>query len=176
MSNILDNEIRLSGIIDESIVDGPGLRFVIFTQGCMKRCFMCHNQQTQPLDGGSVYKLDSIVSRWRENPLIKGITISGGEPFIQPKACLYLAQKAVEDGLDVLLYSGYYYDELCLSKNPYIKQLLSVATYLVDGPFEYKLKNLNLLFRGSSNQRVILLQETIKTNRIVLYPEGEVFI
>ncbi len=176
MSNIADSEIRLSGLIEESIVDGPGLRFVVFTQGCYKRCFMCHNAQTQPLDGGTIYKLDDIVAKWRENPLIKGITISGGEPFIQPKACLYLAQKALNDGLDVLLYSGYYYEELRASKNASIQTLLNIATYLVDGPFEYKLKNLNLLFRGSKNQRVILLQETNKLNRIVLYPEDETFM
>ncbi|CCV63752.1 Anaerobic ribonucleoside-triphosphate reductase-activating protein [Alteracholeplasma palmae J233] len=133
---------------------------------------MCHNEKTQPLDKGSVYELDDIVARWRKNPLLKGITLSGGEPFLQPKACLYLAKKALEDNLDIFIYSGYYYEELRQVDNPYVQELLDISTYLVDGPFEHKIKNLNLLFRGSANQRIICLQETKKENKLVLYNEN----
>lgn len=167
MSNILNNQIRLSGIIEESIVDGPGIRFVIFTQGCPKRCFMCHNASTQNLTGGYIENLDKIVDNWCKNPLIDGITISGGEPFIQPDKVLYLVEKALETNLNVLLYSGFYYEELIKMNNKYINEILDKANYLIDGPFEYKLKNLNLLFRGSSNQRIIDLQKTKLFNKLI---------
>lgn len=168
MSNILSPKIRLSGIIEESIVDGPGIRFVVFTQGCLKRCVMCHNEETQALDQGYLKEADEIVKKWRKNPLLTGITLSGGEPFLQAKACLYLAKKALEDGLNVFVYSGYYYEELRTFNNPYVQELLDISTYLVDGPFEHTLKNLNLLFRGSSNQRIIDLQETKKAGTLIL--------
>jgi len=168
VSNTLNPKIRLSGIIEESIVDGPGIRFVIFTQGCLKRCYMCHNEETQALDKGYLMELDQIVDKWRENPLLTGITLSGGEPFLQAKACLYLAEKALLDGLNVFIYSGYYYEELRASKNEYVQKLLDVSTYLVDGPFEHKLKNLNLLFRGSSNQRIVDLQASKQAKTLVL--------
>lgn len=167
--NTLNKTIRLSGIIEESIVDGPGLRYVIFTQGCYKRCFMCHNANTQDLKGGYIKELDQLVSDFTKNPIIRGITISGGEPFIQPEACSYLVEKAILSGLDVVIYSGYYYEELKASKNKYIHYILENATYLIDGPFEYDKKNLNILFRGSTNQRIINLKETKKLNKLVIY-------
>lgn len=167
VSNIL-NSIRLSGIIKESIVDGPGIRYVIFTQGCKKRCFMCHNSETQPLDGGYVRKLDEIVAEWSENPLLKGITLSGGEPFLQPKEVFYLVQKAKSMHLDILVYSGYYYEDLKSFNNKYIDKILDTIDYLIDGPFEYHNKDLNLLFRGSSNQRYIDLNKSRKFNKLIL--------
>jgi len=159
VSNTL-SKIKLSGIINESIVDGPGFRYVIFTQGCKKRCFMCHNAETQPLDGGYEETLDNLVNDWQKNPLLQGITISGGEPFLQPEAVLYLIKKAKETNLDVVVYSGYYFDELKRFKNKFVDEILQTADYLIDGPFEYEKKNLNLLFRGSSNQRIIDLKLT----------------
>lgn len=168
VSNILsDKEIRLSGVISESIVDGPGIRYVIFTQGCPKRCFMCHNANTQPLEGGYIESLDKLVNEWRENPLLTGITISGGEPFIQPQKVLYLVRKAKETGLNVVLYSGFYYEELLKMNNDCINAILKEADYLIDGPFEYQLKNLNLLFRGSSNQKIIDLSKTKLNDKII---------
>lgn len=166
MSNILNN-IRLSGVIKESIVDGPGIRYVIFTQGCKKRCYMCHNNETQPLDGGYVERLDKLVEEWRINPLLKGITLSGGEPFLQPKEILYLIKKAKETNLDVLVYSGYYYEELIKLKNKHINEVLLLADYLIDGPFDYNKKDLNILFRGSNNQRFIDLNKTKNANKVI---------
>lgn len=169
MSNISSNNnlIKLSGTITESIVDGPGMRYVIFTQGCPKRCFMCHNEETQSLDGGYFEEMDLLVETWRKNPLLSGITISGGEPFIQPKEVLYLVNKALETNLNIVLYSGFYYDELIKMNNKYVNDILSKATYLIDGPFEYQLKNLNILFRGSTNQRIIDLQKTKINQKLV---------
>lgn len=172
MLNISSDEIRLSGIIEESIVDGPGFRFVIFTQGCPKRCFLCHNEETQSLTGGYIEKLDKIVSMFSNNPLIKGITISGGEPFIQPDKVLYLVRKAKELNLNVLLYSGFYYNEL-QRMNDSVKTILKEADYLIDGPFVHTEKNLNLLFRGSNNQRIIDLKETNKINDLVFIDSFE---
>lgn len=168
VSNILSNdEIKLSGVIRESIVDGPGLRYVIFTQGCPKRCFMCHNAETQPLDGGYVEKLDNIVADFKKSPILSGITISGGEPFIQPDKVYYIVKEAKNYGLDVLLYSGFYYEELLRMNNDYVNKILKIADYLIDGPFEYQLKNLNILFRGSTNQRIIDLKETSLSDNVV---------
>ncbi len=169
VSNTLSKTIRLSGIIEESIVDGPGIRYVIFTQGCLKRCYQCHNEETHALDGGYEQKLDEIVEAWRKNPLIKGITLSGGEPFLQADQCLHLIKKAKETNLNVIIYSGYYYEELLKFPSPSIKQILDQSDYLIDGPFEYRLKNLNLLFRGSTNQRIIDLQATKVMNKLTFY-------
>ena len=167
VSNILNNdEIRLSGIIEESVVDGPGYRFVIFTQGCPKSCFMCHNAETQSLTGGYIEKIDNIISNFSKESLITGITISGGEPFIQPEKVLKLVKAAKKINLNVLLYSGFYYEQLRTLDNKAINQILDTADYLIDGPFEYQIKNLNLLFRGSENQRIIDLNLTKNSEEI----------
>ena len=170
LKNVLStsDEIRLSGTINESIVDGPGIRYVIFTQGCLKRCFLCHNASTQPLDGGYIEKTDKIVKEFIKNPLIQGITISGGEPFLQAKACLYLVNKAHENNLDVYIYSGYKYEELFNSADLDIIRLLNEADYLIDGPFINDLKSYDLLFRGSSNQRLIDLKKTKETGVLAI--------
>src|SRR5690554_5356610 len=169
LKNVLNtsSEIRLSGIINESIVDGPGFRYVIFTQGCHKRYEGCHNAKTQPLDGGYLEQVDNVVNDFRKNPIIQGITISGGEPFLQPKAVLNLIKKAKETNLDVIVYSGYYYHELVSFNDNDINEILKTADYLIDGPFEMKNISLNVLFRGSTNQRIINLQETTNLDDLV---------
>ena len=168
VSNILENKIRISGFIEESIVDGHGIRFVVFTQGCKKRCNGCHNPETQPLCGGYLMDMEELVAIWEKNPLLKGITISGGEPFLQSKKCAYLARKAKKSGLDVVVYSGYYFEELIKDENDEALSLLRVCDVLIDGPFEIEKKGLGLGFKGSSNQRVINLNETLKGNKIIL--------
>ena len=105
-------KIRVSGIITDSIVDGPGFRHVVFTQGCNHNCKGCHNPQTHDLNGGYFKEIDEIIEDIKNNPLLKGLTLSGGEPFLQPKECLMLAKKTKELGKDVLAYSGYTYEEL----------------------------------------------------------------
>lgn len=165
---ITDNKIRISGIVNDSIVDGPGLRFVIFTQGCKIGCYKCHNKNTWPLDGGQLMKLDDIVEMWRKNPIIDGVTFSGGDPFLQPDKILYLIRKAKETGLDTCVYSGLYYNDLINSNNADIIAILQEADILIDGPFEFDKLNLNLLYRGSRNQRIIDLRKTSKTNSLVI--------
>lgn len=162
MSNIQNDEIRLSGVIEESVVDGPGWRFVIFTQGCHKRCVGCHNSETQPLDAGYIEKIDNLRKQWNSNPLITGVTISGGEPFIQPDKTIQIVKLAKQDNKHVVVYSGYYYDQLRLmaKRYPSVDEILNTADILVDGPFEIHKKDLNLLFRGSANQRLIDLKRS----------------
>jgi anaerobic ribonucleoside-triphosphate reductase activating protein len=162
------NSIRISGIISESIVDGKGIRYVIFTQGCYLKCKNCHNYSSQDIFGGYLKNLDEIVEEFKSDPLLQGITLSGGEPSIQAKECAYLAKKAHELSLDVYLYSGYYYDDLLATNNIDILNLLNACDYLVDGPYIEDEKSLLLTFRGSSNQRIIDLNKTRLTNKLVL--------
>ncbi len=108
---------------------------------------------------------------WKKNPLIHGITISGGEPFLQPEAVYELIKLAKLDDLDVIVYSGYTYESLSHRGCKYTEQILKTADILIDGPFIQQLKNLNLLWRGSSNQRIIDLKETNRLQEVVTHPD-----
>jgi len=162
------SEIRLAGLVEESIVDGPGLRFVIFTQGCHKRCVGCHNPQSLDMNGGYIEDINKIREKWLKNPIIEGITISGGEPFLQARAVKQIISYALLDNLNVVIYSGFYYEELRAINKPDINYILDHAHYLIDGPFEIDKKDLNLLFRGSANQRLIDLQQTKNLQKLVI--------
>ena len=159
--------IRLSGIITDSIVDGPGLRYVIFTQGCPHHCYKCHNQSTWDYHAGYKEKISKIKKEIIANKLIQGITLSGGEPFIQARKCLTLAKFAKKHNLDIVIYSGYTYEELLVKNDKVINKLLASCDYLIDGPFRYDLMDLNLKFRGSSNQRIIDLKATLRNMKII---------
>ncbi|MEG0665683.1 4Fe-4S single cluster domain-containing protein [Gordonibacter sp.] len=104
--------IRLYGTAPDSIVDGPGLRFAVFVQGCTHGCPGCHNEDSQPACGGTVERIDDLVARITANGLAQGVTISGGEPFEQALACAELAHRLRERGLGVWTYSGYRYEDL----------------------------------------------------------------
>lgn len=151
------NTIRIAGIEEESIVDGPGIRFVVFTQGCKHKCKGCHNPHTHSFKDGQDMSIDYIVERIKENPLLKGITLSGGEPFEQPQACSELARRVKELGLDVYCYTGYRIDEVL--EDDAKKELLYEVDTLIDGRFVEEEKNLLLKFKGSENQRVINIRE-----------------
>ena len=152
-------KIRLAGIVPDSIADGPGFRCAIFTQGCKHACKGCHNPETWSFSGGEDYEIEEIVAMWNKNPLLKGITLSGGDPFYQPKACAELAKAAHAKGLNVFSYTGFTFEELLeeAKKDADIASLLEESDYLVDGPFIEDLKDISLQFRGSSNQRIIRL-------------------
>ena len=162
----IKNLIKISGLVNDSIVDGPGMRFVVFTQGCLVGCKGCHNPETWDPEGGRLVEVDDIVKAWQKNPLIEGITISGGDPFLQPDKTLYLVKKAKETNLSVVVYSGRYYEELLDLENPAINEILKTADILIDGPFEIEKLNLELPYRGSDNQRVIDLNKTNKDGQI----------
>lgn len=151
--------LRCSGIIPESVVDGPGIRFVVFTQGCPHRCPGCHNPATHDPAGGyeaSPAELVCALRAAREaNPLLSGVTVSGGEPFMQPGALLPFVREACKLKLDVWLYSGYRLEEIAAWNDRDALSLLSSCNTLVDGRFEASLRSLKTPFRGSLNQRII---------------------
>ncbi len=151
--------LRISGIEPESIVDGPGFRYVVFVQGCPHGCPGCHNPQTHDFSGGSQADMNSILADIAENPLLSGVTFSGGEPFSQPEALCWLAHQVKTMRKHLMVYSGYTYEELLeLGKErPAITELLELTDTLVDGPYLEEERDLTLSFRGSRNQRIIQL-------------------
>jgi anaerobic ribonucleoside-triphosphate reductase activating protein len=149
----MNSTIRVSGIVPESIVDGPGIRFTLFVQGCEKNCPGCHNPATHDKNGGYSMTLAEIFREIEKNPLIDGVTFSGGEPFLQAKALTELARKIKEKGLNLIVYSGYTLDEL--KKIPDADSLLAFADVLIDGAYVESERSLELRFRGSKNQNVI---------------------
>ena len=161
--------MRLSGIIPESVVDGPGVRFVIFTQGCPHHCPGCHNPETWDPSGGKEMTLKEIVKLIkRKAKNIKGITLSGGDPFLQACEAAALAREAKKMGLDVVTYTGYTYEELLGINGSGFQELLEVTDILVDGPFLIQYRDIGLAYRGSSNQRVIDLSATRAKGSLVL--------
>jgi anaerobic ribonucleoside-triphosphate reductase activating protein len=165
--------LRLSGIVEESCVDGPGIRFVVFAQGCRHRCPACHNPQTHPFGGGFLMDGEEILQRMEANPLLDGITLSGGDPFEQAEAFAGLAGKAREKGYDVVTYTGWRYEEILLRDEPGWRRLLEATDILVDGRFELALKNELLPFRGSSNQRMIDVPRSLRSGRCRIYGEND---
>lgn len=165
-------KIKISGLVPESIVDGNGIRFVVFTQGCPHNCRGCHNPHTHNPEGGKLADTDEIFVEFTETPLLKGITFSGGEPFMQPEPLAELAKKVHAAGKDVTCYSGFTYEELKAMNAPEINALLDECDVLIDGKFIEELKNLELRFRGSENQRVIDMKETRKTGAVVILEES----
>ena len=166
------SKIRIAGYVDDSIVDGPGIRFTIFTQGCAHHCFNCHNPETWAFDQGKDVDIDELVSKIKRNPLLQGITLSGGDPLYQVNACLELVKKVKElnSDLDIIIYTGFTFEELAnnFKKNNDLLSLLKLSDILIDGKYEDSLRDLTLRFRGSSNQRVINLKKTFLEEKIVL--------
>ena len=166
------SKIRLAGYVDDSIVDGPGIRFTIFTQGCAHHCFNCHNPETWDFDKGKDVDIDELISKIKRNPLLQGITLSGGDPLYQVNACLELVKKVKElnSDLDIIIYTGFTFEELAINfkKNNDLLSLLKLSDILIDGKYEDSLRDLTLKFRGSSNQRVINLKKTFLEEKIVL--------
>ncbi len=150
-------KLRISGVIPESIVDGPGFRYAVFTQGCPHHCPGCHNPQTHDFEGGYLVEVDELVREMEENPLLAGVTFSGGEPFCQPEPLCEFARQVKARGKNVMVYSGYTLEQLLEKgqKEPAVIELLHLADWLVDGPYIEALRDLTLEFRGSSNQRII---------------------
>ncbi len=155
-------QIKIAGLVPESIVDGPGIRFTVFTQGCPHHCPGCHNPQTHDFAGGEWKDTDEIIAQFQQNPLLKGITLSGGDPFVQPAACAELARVAHKAGKDVITYTGYTFEQLLSGIVPDAGLLLEETDILIDGRFEEEKKSLGLRFRGSSNQRAIDCKKSLK--------------
>ncbi|MBQ5566012.1 MAG: anaerobic ribonucleoside-triphosphate reductase activating protein [Clostridia bacterium] len=162
-------ELRLAGVIRESIVDGPGMRMTIFTQGCPHHCEGCHNPQTHDFNGGYVSHPENLLKAIDSDPLLKGVTFSGGEPFMQADALADLAQEIHKRGLNVLTYTGFTFEQLLASfdKFPERKRLLEQSDYLIDGKFEIAKRSLDLQYRGSSNQRIIDVNKSLESGQAV---------
>lgn len=168
--------IRLAADLQtDSIVDGPGLRAVIWTQGCGHHCRGCQNPQTWDFEGGGEIPIDLVLAEIDKLKYHQGLTFSGGDPMYQPEACNIIAKYAKEKGLDIWVYTGFTWEQLqkMSEKKKIYKEFLENTDVLVDGKFVQSKKDLNLLFRGSSNQRLIDVQKTLKNKEIVLINESD---
>lgn len=160
--------IRLSDTVNDSIVDGPGLRFTVFVQGCPHDCPGCHNPQTHDFAGGRDTTTEEILERIKSNPLLDGVTFSGGEPFCQAKALAELGKEIKQLGLNLITYTGYTFEYLYAHREENgICELLSVTDWLIDGPFVDALRSLELHFRGSANQRILDIPKSLAEGKAV---------
>lgn len=166
---MLSDTLRIAGTVNDSIVDGPGLRLAIFTQGCPHHCKGCHNPQTHDFNGGKDVTLESLVEMLKSDPLLDGVTYSGGEPFCQAEKLYELGAEVRKMGMNIVTYTGYTFEYLLehSDENNCYDKLLSVTDYLIDGPFELDKRNILLKFRGSSNQRIIDVQKSLKEKKVI---------
>ena len=167
-------ELRIAGVTKESVVDGPGLRFVVFAQGCPHRCPGCHNPHTHDPNGGELTDTDEILRMVEQTKLIRGVTFSGGEPFLQAGPLAYLAGQIKMLGLDIVTYSGFLFEQLVArsTHSNVVRQLLAQTDLLVDGPYRMEERDLGLAFRGSRNQRLINVPHSLAMGRLVLWEDS----
>ena len=158
--------LDLSGIVSDSIVDGPGIRTTIFSQGCPHHCPGCHNPETWDFGCGTPMEEETLVKIVQSNPLCRGVTFSGGEPFAQAAGFARLAKLLKEKGYEVASYTGYTFDDL-LSGSEDQKNLLASIDILIDGPFVLSLKSLETVFRGSSNQRILDVKKSLAAGKAI---------
>ena len=152
--------------MEESYTDGIGIRSVIFTQGCAHKCTECHNPETHSFNGGFELDEDEFIGYLMENKILDGVTFSGGDPMYQAAGCTELAKKIKDNtNLNIWCYTGFTYGELIEDKDK--REFLNYIDILVDGMYEKENRSLHLKFRGSSNQRLIDVKETLKQNKII---------
>ncbi|MDR1688999.1 MAG: anaerobic ribonucleoside-triphosphate reductase activating protein [Clostridiales bacterium] len=169
--------MRLAGIVPESFIDGPGLRFVIFTQGCIHKCPYCHNTETWDLNAGQEFTVKEVLRIIKTHKKNKqGITFSGGEPFLHAAQLCEIAASVRQMGWNVVTYTGFTYEQLMYGETNFhpdkidktgMKELIALTDYLIDGKFVNELKDLSLKFRGSSNQRIIDVAASLASNHVV---------
>ena len=165
MSNI--KEIRLAGICYNTLVNGIGMRRVFFSQGCTHNCKGCFNPETHSFTKGKMFDIDKLVNEVVSDPLLKGVTFSGGDPFQQAPAFLEFAKKLKQHNINIWSYTGYTFKEI-LQGTEEQKELLKYVDVLVDGEFKIDLKT-DCKYRGSSNQNIIDVQKSLKENKIIKY-------
>jgi len=182
--------MRIYGFTNESFVDGPGIRVVVFTQGCDNACEHCHNPDSWDMHAGEEHNVKDIIkmikkasgstrekvltlegSNKKKSKKVTGVTFSGGEPFLQADELVQIAKAVKKLGLDITTYTGNIYEELTTRDNSNIQDLLELTDYLIDGPYIHEQRNINLKFRGSNNQRIIDMNKTRETGSIMLYQE-----
>lgn len=180
-------EVRIANWENNSIVNGPGIRFVVWFQGCLRGCEDCHNPQTWNLDGGVSVPVDSLVVAATSDKWLSGVTVTGGEPFLQPRALLDFVTmiKKAQPAFTIIVYTGYTWEQLLEIKLPEIKKILSIVDAVVDGPYEDHENLLNLSavkpdmlreelqeimkWKGSSNQRLIDCKTSLKKKKVVCF-------
>ncbi len=160
--------MRIAGLVQDSIVDGPGLRFTVFTQGCAHACPGCHNPETHDFSGGKEMTPEDVIKTMLSNPLSDGVTLSGGDPFYQAADCLKIAKAAHENGLNVWSYTGFTFEDLLAEGDPDRLALLRETDVLIDGPFILAERTLSLPWRGSKNQRIIDVKASLQKGEAVI--------
>lgn len=163
--------MRIYGLVQDSIVDGPGFRFSCFVQGCPHHCPGCHNPDSHDPAGGREMTVDEVAKELLKNPLTDGLTLSGGDPFAQPEDCLALAKIAHEHSLNVWAYSGWTFEHLRDQGSQAQRALLEEVDVLIDGPFVLEQRTLALPWRGSRNQRVIDVPASLEAGEAVIIPD-----
>lgn len=165
-------KVRAAGVVPESIVDGPGIRYAVFVQGCPHSCPGCHNPETHPFAGGVEMDIEELFAAFQRDPLLKGVTLSGGEPFCQPEPLAELARQVHGAGKDVVVFTGYLFEELAASADPAVAALLKETDLLIDGPYIEAQRDIDLSFRGSANQRLVDVKKSLAAGQAVLWPEA----
>ena len=163
--------LDLSGIVSDSIVDGPGIRVTVFCQGCPHHCPGCHNPETWEFGCGTPMEEETILEIVRSNPLCRGVTFSGGEPFAQAEGYAKLAKLLKAHRYEIASYSGYTFEQL-LRGTPAQKELLANIDVLIDGPFLMEERSLELSFRGSRNQRILDVPKSLAAGQAVPVAPG----
>lgn len=164
-------KIRLFGTANDSIVDGPGIRYAVFVQGCCHGCEGCHNPKSHDVSGGYDGDTEEILGQILKNPLLDGVTLSGGEPFMQAKPLCRIAKEVRARGMNVVTYTGFDFEYLlehANDDNGYM-ELLRETDILVDGKFVLAQRSIDLVFKGSKNQRIIDVQKSLKEGRTVIH-------
>lgn len=161
--------IRLAGIIFESLTNGKGLRKIFFSKGCKHNCKNCHNESMNSFDGGELLDIDFLVNSVLDTPYLKGVTFSGGDPFYQAKAFAEFSTKLKNHDINIWCYTGFTYEELIKlsEKDDSIYNLLHHIDVLVDGPYIEELNDGSTRYRGSKNQRIIDVVKSLKENKII---------
>ena len=162
--------IRIAGIVKNSITDGPGFRYTIFTQGCPHNCFACHNPESHSFTDGYEISTNQIINEIVDDRLLDGVTFSGGEPFMQARQLADLASAIKKQtNLNIYCFTGYTWEELQeqLNTRPGWDELIKEVDIIIDGRFELALKSFDLRFRGSSNQRAIDVKKSIEAGHAV---------
>lgn len=160
-------KFRLAGVNRQSIVDGIGIRYTVYMQGCKHKCLGCHNKGTHDMNGGTLTDTEDIIKDFKQQSYLTGISLSGGDPFFQPESATELAQEVHKLGKNVWCYTGYTLEEILKDGTKAQKELLKNIDILVDGRYDIKLNSLSVPFRGSSNQRLIDVRETLNQNKVV---------
>lgn len=165
----MEGYVRLAGIAYESLVNGPGMRRVFFAQGCRHNCEGCFNKETHDFNGGELKNMDELINDVITNPLLKGVTFSGGDPLEQAESFSYMAKAFKKKDLDIWCYTGYTFEKILnmMKENKSLKELINNIDVLVDGKFEINNKKDGLRFKGSTNQRLINVKESLEKNEII---------